>query len=82
MDSSDPNTTQEPVGMVTPPESLVVAPRRVDRTLTVAATSAFLLTRPTAKDHVGDRIRAYELVRGNQAQSGDWARRGPAAPTR
>jgi len=33
-------------------------------------------------DHVGDRIRAIELVRGNQAQLGDWAPRGPAAPTR
>ena len=74
--------------MVTPPESLVIAPRRVDHTLTVAATTAFLVPRPAPRPNTpahistGDRIRAFELVRGNQAQLGDWARRGPAAPTR
>jgi len=31
MDSSDLDTTQEPAGMVTPPESLAIAPRRVGR---------------------------------------------------
>jgi hypothetical protein len=163
MDSSDPNTTQEPAGMVTSPESLAIAPRRVDRgelvgwhsrgrtkatsselrthsraagvnarhepgtwktlgtivfdapselaprfdfaergnplaltlaiaavvaMLTVVATTAFLVPGPTPRPNMpahistGDRIRAFQLVRGNQAQLGDWARRGPAAPTR
>jgi hypothetical protein len=68
MDSSDRNTTQEPAGKVTQPESLATAPRRVDRHELVRPLSHSRTTDTSADA----RAHGQAAVANGRPEPGTW----------